>query len=72
MGFSFLHADKHHSSYKLALSFLMEMARHIQSSQNMKLVIIFHYVTLSYILYIMLYICIIGLRLGLGLWLDFF
>ena len=30
----FLHADKHQSFYKLALSFLIEMARHVQSTQN--------------------------------------
>ena len=34
----FLHADKHQSFYKLAL-FLMEVARHVQSNQNGKLVI---------------------------------
>ena len=39
MEFLFLHAYKHQSFYKLALSFLMEVARHVQSMQNMKLVI---------------------------------
>ena len=38
-GLHFLHADKHQSFYKLALSFWVEMARHIQSIQNRKLVI---------------------------------
>ena len=38
-GSHFLHADKHQSFYKLALLFLMEMARHVQRIQNMKLVI---------------------------------
>ena len=28
-GVYFLHADKHQSFYKLALSFVMEMARHV-------------------------------------------
>ena len=33
----FLHADKRQSFYKL--TFLMEVVRHVQSTQNMKLVI---------------------------------
>ena len=33
-GVHFLHADKHLSFYKLALSNLMEVARHVQSIQN--------------------------------------
>ena len=37
MEFNFLHADKHQNFYKLALSFLMEVARHVQSTQNKKL-----------------------------------
>ena len=32
-----MHADKHQNFYKLALSFLMEVARHVQSTQNRKL-----------------------------------
>ena len=40
----FLHADKHESLYKLALSFLMEVARHVQSTQNRKLVIFLQYI----------------------------
>ena len=43
-GVHFLHADKHQSFYKLALSFLMEVARHVQSTQNRKLVIFLQYV----------------------------
>ena len=39
----FLHADKHQSFYKLALSFLMEVARHAQSTQNRNLVIFLQY-----------------------------
>ena len=35
----FLHADKHQIFCKLALLVLMELARHVQSTQNMKLVI---------------------------------
>ena len=38
-GVHFLHADKHQSLHKLALSFLMEVARHIQSTQNRKLIL---------------------------------
>ena len=34
-----LHVDKHQSFYKVALSFLMEVARYVQSTQNMTLVI---------------------------------
>ena len=39
-GVHFLPADKHHIFYELALSFWMvEVVRHIQSTQNRKLVI---------------------------------
>ena len=41
-GIHFLHADKHQSFYNLALLFLMEVARHVQSTQNTKLVIFFN------------------------------
>ena len=41
-GVHLLHADKHQSSYKLALSFLIEVARHV-SAQNRKLVIFLQY-----------------------------
>ena len=37
-GVHFLPADKHQSFYKLALSYLMEVARHVQSTQDRKLV----------------------------------
>ena len=40
----FLHADKHQSFDKLALSFLMEVTRHVQSTQNRKLVIFLQYI----------------------------
>ena len=43
-GFHFLHANKHQSFYKLVLSFLMEVARHVQSTQNRKLVMLFQYI----------------------------
>ena len=46
-GFHFLHADKHQSFYKLGLSFLMEVVRHVQSTQNMKLVIFLEYIIKS-------------------------
>ena len=39
MQFIFLHVDKHHSFFKLALLFLAEVARHVQSTQKRKLVI---------------------------------
>ena len=35
-GVHFLHADKNQCFYKLALLFLMKMARHVQSTQNMR------------------------------------
>ena len=38
-GVHFLHADKHQSFYKLASSFLMEVVRHVQSTQNKKLML---------------------------------
>ena len=34
-----MHADKHQHFYKLPLLFLMEVDRHVQSTQNRKLVI---------------------------------
>ena len=43
-GVHFLHAVKHQSSYKVTLSFLMEVARHVQSTQNKKLVMFFQYI----------------------------
>ena len=42
-GVRFLHADKHQSFCKLTLLFLMEVARHVQSTQNRKLVIFLQY-----------------------------
>ena len=47
-GVHFLHANKHQSFYKLALSFLMEVARHVQSTQNRKLVIFFQNIQIFY------------------------
>ena len=43
-GGHFWHAHKHQSFYKLVLSFLMEGARHVQDTQNRKLVIILQYI----------------------------
>ena len=43
MEFIFLHADKHQNFYKLALLFLMEVARHVQSTQNRKFKIFLQY-----------------------------
>ena len=43
-GVHFLHADKYQSFYKLALSFLMNLARHVQSAKNRKLVIFLRYI----------------------------
>ena len=42
-GVHILHADKHQSSYKLALLILMEVARHVQCAQNKKLLIYLQY-----------------------------
>ena len=39
-----LHADKHQGFYKVALLFLMEVTRHVQSNQNKKLVIFLQYI----------------------------
>ena len=43
-GVHFLHVNKNQSFQKLALSFLMEVARHVQSTQNSKLVLCLQYV----------------------------
>ena len=43
-GVHFLPADKHQSFYKLALSYLMEVARHVQSTQDRKLVMFLQYI----------------------------
>ena len=43
MEFIFSHVDKHHSFYKLALSFFMEVARFVQSNQK-KLVIFLQFI----------------------------
>ena len=40
-----MHADKHQNFYKLTLLFLMEVARHVQSTQNRKLVNFLQYIT---------------------------
>ena len=43
-GVHFLPADKHQSFYKLALLYLMEVARHVQSTQDRKLIMFLHYI----------------------------
>ena len=43
-GVYFLHSDKHQSFYKLVLLFLMDVARHVQSTQNRNLVIFLQYI----------------------------
>ena len=43
LGMEFLHADKHQRFYKLALPFLMELAIHVQSTQNKKWAIFLQY-----------------------------
>ena len=40
----FWHADKHQSFYKFLLSFLMEVARHVQNTENRKLVMFLQYI----------------------------
>ena len=42
-GYHFWHADKRQRFYKSVLSFLMEVARHVQNNQNRKLVIFLQY-----------------------------
>ena len=37
-GVHFWHADKRQNFYKLVLSFLMEVARHVQNTQNRKFI----------------------------------
>ena len=39
-----MHVDKHQSFCKLALAFLMEVARHVQSTQKRKLVMFLQYI----------------------------
>ena len=43
-GGHFWHADKHQSFYKLVLSFLMEVTRHVQNTQYGKLVVFLQYI----------------------------
>ena len=43
-GDHFWHADKSQSFYKLVLSFLMELSRHVQNTQNRKLVMFLQYI----------------------------
>ena len=43
-GVHFWHADKRQNFHKLVLSFLMEVARHFQNTQNRKLVIFLQYI----------------------------
>ena len=43
MAFIFSHTDKHQSSYKSALSFFMEVARHVQNTQK-KLVMFLQFI----------------------------
>ena len=42
--YHFLYADKHQGFYKLALLLLMEVAKHVQSTQNRKLVKFLQYI----------------------------
>ena len=39
-----MHVDKHQNFYRLGLSFFMEASRHVQSTQNMKLVTFLKYI----------------------------
>ena len=43
-GDHFWHADKRQSFYKLVLSFLIKLTRHVQNIQNRKLVIFLQYI----------------------------
>ena len=40
-----MRTDKHQNFYKLALSFLIEVARHVQNTENRKLVKFVQYIT---------------------------
>ena len=44
IGGHFWHADNRQSFYKLVLSFLMEVARHVQNTENRKLVVFLKYI----------------------------
>ena len=44
-GVHLLHADKYESFYKFALSFLMDVVRHAQSTQNREIKIFLQHVT---------------------------
>ena len=46
-GDHFWHADKRESFYKLVFSFLMEVARYVQNTQNRNVVIFLQYITKS-------------------------
>ena len=50
-GVHFLCADEHQSFYKLGLSFLVEVARYVQSTQNRKLVIVLQSVAATFVFY---------------------
>ena len=43
-GVHFSHADKYQNFYKLALSFLVEVARHVQSTQNRNLLMLLQHI----------------------------
>ena len=43
-GDHFWHADKRQSFYKLVLSFMIKLTRHVQNTQNRKLVIFLQYI----------------------------
>ena len=53
-GVHFLHEDKYQIFYKLALLFLMKVTRHVQSTQNRKLVTFLKYLkkTVSRLLFV--------------------
>ena len=43
-GVHFLHVDQNQSFHKLTLSFLVEVVRHVQSTQNRKLAMLLQYI----------------------------
>ena len=65
-GLHFLHADKHQNFYKLALSFLMEVARNVQSTENMKLLRFLQYVKKKVLQLLLCFVVMQNIRILYG------
>ena len=61
-----MHADKHQNFYKLALSFLMEVAKHVQSTQNRKLVQFLQYIKKKVLQLLLCYILMQNIQILYG------